>query len=128
MFHFFFQAEDGIRDYKVTGVQTCALPIYLVQSQTHRDAHEERLRQFDARAMDVQEISVIERLQAEITELEVARCVQSSAEPLQVEIGQALVEELGADAARDEVGKGFGIALLHRRLQSLLTQNFPPDG
>src|SRR2546426_2232567 len=27
---FFFQAEDGIRDYKVTGVQTCALPIYCV--------------------------------------------------------------------------------------------------
>src|SRR2546426_11998843 len=27
-FFFFFQAEDGIRDYKVTGVQTCALPIY----------------------------------------------------------------------------------------------------
>src|SRR5256885_13206611 len=26
-FVFFFQAEDGIRDYKVTGVQTCALPI-----------------------------------------------------------------------------------------------------
>src|SRR5215467_15578685 len=25
---FFFQAEDGIRDYKVTGVQTCALPIW----------------------------------------------------------------------------------------------------
>src|SRR5256886_7232572 len=27
---FFFQAEDGIRDLTVTGVQTCALPIYLV--------------------------------------------------------------------------------------------------
>src|SRR5438876_2033286 len=26
---FFFQAEDGIRDGRVTGVQTCALPIYL---------------------------------------------------------------------------------------------------
>src|SRR5205823_10170960 len=26
---FFFQAEDGIRDKLVTGVQTCALPIYL---------------------------------------------------------------------------------------------------
>src|SRR5260370_22820372 len=25
---FFFQAEDGIRDSSVTGVQTCALPIY----------------------------------------------------------------------------------------------------
>src|SRR5256885_8212779 len=29
---FFFQAEDGIRDYKVTGVQTCALPIYQLAS------------------------------------------------------------------------------------------------
>src|SRR5256885_12611865 len=29
VFFFFFQAEDGIRDYKVTGVQTCALPISL---------------------------------------------------------------------------------------------------
>src|SRR6266568_6249076 len=27
-FFFFFQAEDGIRDGTVTGVQTCALPIY----------------------------------------------------------------------------------------------------
>src|SRR5690606_17923439 len=27
--HFFFQAEDGIRDFHVTGVQTCALPISL---------------------------------------------------------------------------------------------------
>src|SRR3989440_3434637 len=27
-FFFFFQAEDGIRDLIVTGVQTCALPIY----------------------------------------------------------------------------------------------------
>src|SRR5256885_5504742 len=30
MLFFFFQAEDGIRDYKVTGVQTCALPILLI--------------------------------------------------------------------------------------------------
>src|SRR5215813_14371417 len=29
MFFFFFQAEDGIRDADVTGVQTCALPIWL---------------------------------------------------------------------------------------------------
>src|SRR3712207_7306215 len=28
---FFFQAEDGIRDIGVTGVQTCALPIFLIQ-------------------------------------------------------------------------------------------------
>src|SRR2546427_4968580 len=30
-FFFFFQAEDGIRDLTVTGVQTCALPISTVQ-------------------------------------------------------------------------------------------------
>src|SRR5256885_7286302 len=29
---FFFQAEDGIRDYKVTGVQTCALPISILMT------------------------------------------------------------------------------------------------
>src|SRR5207237_4165729 len=28
LWHFFFQAEDGIRDSSVTGVQTCALPIF----------------------------------------------------------------------------------------------------
>src|SRR5260221_9387491 len=31
-FFFFFQAEDGIRDHCVTGVQTCALPISLLDA------------------------------------------------------------------------------------------------
>src|SRR3712207_6846887 len=39
---FFFQAEDGIRDIGVTGVQTCALPIYL------EDEHWQRGREEDA--------------------------------------------------------------------------------
>src|SRR2546430_9807746 len=34
LFVFFFQAEDGIRDLTVTGVQTCALPICGVEVQT----------------------------------------------------------------------------------------------
>src|SRR5258708_8502789 len=33
MLFFFFQAEDGIRDDLVTGVQTCALPIFTVRDQ-----------------------------------------------------------------------------------------------
>src|SRR5256885_6670594 len=41
---FFFQAEDGIRDYKVTGVQTCALPIS--SKSPHREAS--RCGDFDA--------------------------------------------------------------------------------
>src|SRR5438034_11495630 len=36
---FFFQAEDGIRDHCVTGVQTCALPISFSPGQI-RDAQE----------------------------------------------------------------------------------------
>src|SRR6266446_5342344 len=36
IFFFFFQAEDGIRDYKVTGVQTCALPIFFVRAVAKR--------------------------------------------------------------------------------------------
>src|ERR1039457_7382692 len=33
---FFFQAENGIRDYKVTGVQTCALPIWMLDRPGRR--------------------------------------------------------------------------------------------
>ena len=39
---FFFQAEDGIRDTSVTGVQTCALPIWaftLTALATHTELH-----------------------------------------------------------------------------------------
>src|SRR6266853_3869695 len=39
---FFFQAEDGIRDLTVTGVQTCALPISMVCSRRSRCAAESR--------------------------------------------------------------------------------------
>src|SRR5205807_6612444 len=34
---FFFQAEDGIRGYKVTGVQTCALPISTALQAAFKD-------------------------------------------------------------------------------------------
>src|SRR5215211_8613826 len=36
---FFFQAEDGIRDHCVTGVQTCALPIYGQGEEHGRTRH-----------------------------------------------------------------------------------------
>src|SRR5256885_5965326 len=46
LFFFFFQAEDGIRDYKVTGVQTCALPIsdlqFTVEPTTHPASDDQR--------------------------------------------------------------------------------------
>src|SRR5437016_3012121 len=45
VFSFFFQAEDGIRDWSVTGVQTCALPISLHADGANRRQDAERLPQ-----------------------------------------------------------------------------------
>src|SRR3989442_12384795 len=42
--YFFFQAEDGIRDADVTGVQTCALPIYLRPLHQGADPEDGRRR------------------------------------------------------------------------------------
>src|SRR5437773_10233798 len=44
---FFFQAEDGIRDRDVTGVQTYALPIYERTQRARDDQRLERRRGFD---------------------------------------------------------------------------------
>src|SRR5690606_18660046 len=41
----FFQAEDGIRDFHVTGVQTCALPIWLLSKEVLDAGDREVLRQ-----------------------------------------------------------------------------------
>src|SRR5690606_18149762 len=41
-FFFFFQAEDGIRDFHVTGVQTCALPICTRQQRSRMAANSTR--------------------------------------------------------------------------------------
>src|SRR5256885_6326675 len=55
---FFFQAEDGIRDYKVTGVQTCALPIFIKIGEGHTEALASRVRDSGLRA-DVCKSSVV---------------------------------------------------------------------
>src|SRR2546430_2716799 len=59
---FFFQAEDGIRDLTVTGVQTCALPIYFVEwlrvqldARFGRDLYEGGLRIYTTLDLDMQE-------------------------------------------------------------------------
>src|SRR5690606_41103625 len=51
-FFFFFQAEDGIRDFHVTGVQTCALPIFLAWRRALQDV--ENVRSQDVTANDRQ--------------------------------------------------------------------------
>src|SRR5690554_7160548 len=48
---FFFQAEDGIRDADVTGVQTCALPIYKITYREKSKLHK-NLEQFKGIELD----------------------------------------------------------------------------
>src|SRR3712207_6839263 len=52
---FFFQAEDGIRDIGVTGVQTCALPILNTHDLLPMPLNEESLRHVAARVREVQD-------------------------------------------------------------------------
>src|SRR3712207_7073841 len=59
LFFFFFQAEDGIRDIGVTGVQTCALPISEAADQAQlgdellRAVHHRRAGQGEPQAVGV---------------------------------------------------------------------------
>src|SRR5689334_24586943 len=48
VFFFFFQAEDGIRDGTVTGVQTCALPIFIPRTRCMLPEDDERGAAADA--------------------------------------------------------------------------------
>src|SRR2546430_11030241 len=76
---FFFQAEDGIRDLTVTGVQTCALPIWLKPGQisapvaTRFGYHIIRLDQVKGDSLKVRHILIPVALQGEHLDLVEAR-------------------------------------------------------
>src|SRR5690606_40022134 len=55
--YFFFQAEDGIRDFHVTGVQTCALPIYLPLFEYDTFKEFQKYRPFDCKLVGIELIS-----------------------------------------------------------------------
>src|SRR3989454_389927 len=92
-FFFFFQAEDGIRDYKVTGVQTCALPISPLMSLTGWIAY---LRENPGTTG----VELAEHLQADAERLErVAKRFERIGRPARREpVGLgALAERVGSD-------------------------------
>src|SRR5699024_12073053 len=61
---FFFQAEDGIRDRNVTGVQTCALPILARQTRARAEAMLDRYAAYTAGVPG--EVDVETTLRAEV--------------------------------------------------------------
>src|SRR2546426_3886501 len=86
-FFFFFQAEDGIRDYKVTGVQTCALPISDRLPRPGGEIGEGR---------DERRGQIVDAEKAHVLETLDRVALAGTAEPGDEDEGQALVH--GADA------------------------------
>ncbi len=102
------------------------LAVDLVQRQAHRHAHEERLGQLESTSFVVQEVAVVQRLQAEVVELQVALRPERRGELLQVEERELVIQQLRLDAVADELGEVLGVALGHRRLRDFLAQRLAP--
>ena len=100
----------------------------LVQGQAHRHAHEEGLGQLDSGLAQVQEIAVVQGLQAQVVELQVALGLEGGAQPLQVVLQQLLVQQFVVHPLLDEAGKVVGIALRHFRGRQVAPQHFLEDG
>src|SRR5690606_24592155 len=93
-YFFFFQAEDGIRDFHVTGVQTCALPIWLVDPE-----------------IEDPELGVAGQLPAAVEQRAAAGVGQGAAE------GLVLDEQLvGAHLRFGQPGRGLGLGSGLQRL------------
>src|SRR3989454_1415128 len=119
---FFFQAEDGIRDYKVTGVQTCALPI-------SRAPDGQRLPEVLAALLDLPVLRGVEQpADAEGAVDEEPRDFAPGATPLALEqaVGRTLDEPDVVEAVRDQHLKGLRHDLvidLRGRLQEVAVES-----
>src|SRR5688572_33500429 len=88
---FFFQAEDGIRDLTVTGVQTCALPIFTDQVRQDQPSRCEEKRARDVLTIDrihLADVTVLVALDTDHHEL--------SRQRHHLEIGRASCRERGS--------------------------------
>ena len=77
------RAHEVERRQHVVELDRARFAVDLVQREAHRDAHEEALRQLEAASADVlvdEEVAVVERLQAEVAELQVALGLERRAE------------------------------------------------
>jgi hypothetical protein len=107
----------------VVELDRARLAVDLVQRQAHRHAHEEALRQLEAAPADVlvdEEVAVVQRLQAEVAELQVALGLERGAQRLHVVLQQVLVEEADLDAVLDEGREVLGVPRLHLGLRDFL--------
>src|SRR5689334_23417399 len=92
LWDFFVQAEDGIRDLTVTGVQTCALPIFEADARLDRLAHRSQVHRHVRRVGDQVAFGVEQRagkVEALLDVHRVRRVLQAQAHLLGDQIGRA---------------------------------------
>ena len=88
-----------------------AVGIVFTQRQAHGDAHEKYLRQFQTIIFPVQEVAVVQGLQAEEPKLQVAFGFQGSAQAFHVESRHGFVEQFVTNAGADEGAQGLRVHL-----------------
>src|SRR5690606_10302942 len=81
-----------------------------VKRQAHGNTHEENLRQLDAAATQMQEVAVVQGLQAQVIELKVAFGLQGGGQLGQIELGELFVEQAAFDAGFQKLREVLGIA------------------
>src|SRR5438093_4071296 len=135
---FFFQAEDGIRDWSVTGVQTCALPICDIekarQQRTELELVQARLARTDPNASERVFIDTtnpaMQRLQTMYSELLLERnnlalevtdrhprlqALDDRMREIRVEMRREVAAQIAALRTREEI--------LNRQMGDLLQKN-----
>ena len=85
----------------------------LFDCQAHGHAHEEDLRQFETHAILVDEVTVVQGLQAQVGELLIALVVDRLAQFFQVKGRQHRVQQIELDTFGDVGRQGFGVQIGH---------------
>ena len=101
--------------------------VKLIQRKTHGYPHKESLWHFNAAVFNVQEIAVIQGLQAEVIELQVTIRIQGGSQAWQIKFTHAGVKQFSADTLINVFRKVAAVFRLHIALQYLMTQNLFAD-
>ena len=98
------------------------------QRQAHGHAHEEDLGQFDAGLAHVQEVAVVQGLQTDEVNLQVALWLEGCGQAGQVELQQLLVEQLVFNAFFDALWEEVGVTGAHLFESHFFAQDFLDHG
>ena len=104
------------RAQQVVELDGAAGRVVFLRRQAHRHAHEEHLGQLEAHIVTVDEVAVVQRLQAQIGEILVAFWLQCGAECRQVEPRKRRGEQFQFDTLGHERGQRRGVDRPHFRL------------